>query len=121
MTAPHPLPIEITLRKTSRLLVVAFEDGCSFELPYEYLRVHSPSAEVRGHHGIGGRLQVGKEEVIVEEVRPVGNYAVKILFDDGHRSGLYTWRYLYELGSRKEQYWRDYLSRLAEAGHVRRA
>jgi len=116
MNEPHPLPVEITLQTRSRQLVVAFDDGARFELPCEYLRVYSPSAEVQGHHGVGAKLQVGKEEVNIRELKQVGNYALKIFFDDGHKSGLYTWRYLYELGARHADYWQDYLARLAANG-----
>lgn len=92
---------EIRLRRQSRLLEVSFADGRSFELPFEYLRVNSPSAEVQGH-GPGQRVKVvGKEHVGVRSVEPVGQYAVRLVFDDGHDSGLYTWDYLYELGEKR--------------------
>ena len=121
MNEARHLPTEITLHATTRLLVVAFEDGARFELPCEYLRVYSPSAEVQGHHGEGAKLQVGKERVNIKDLQQVGNYALKIFFDDGHKSGLYTWRYLYDLGVRHDAYWRDYLARLAAAGQTRAA
>lgn len=121
MSDNHPLPTEITLHRPSRRLAVAFDDGARFELPCEYLRVYSPSAEVQGHHGVGAKLQVGKAEVNIRELQQVGNYALKVFFDDGHRSGLFTWRYLYDLGAHFEVYWQDYLDRLAAAGQTRAA
>ncbi len=94
--------IEIRLRRQARLLVVSFDDGRAFELPFEYLRVNSPSAEVQGH-GPGQRVTVtGKEKVGIKAVEPIGQYAVRLVFDDGHDTGLYTWKYLYELGLRRE-------------------
>ncbi len=112
-------PSEIKLHQQSRVLEIAFDDGASYRLPYEFLRVHSPSAEVRGH-GVGQEtLQVGKKNVGVREVLPVGNYAMKIVFDDGHDSGLYTWDYLYNLGRYQDELWREYLEKLAAAGASR--
>ena len=113
-------PTEIRLRTRSRVLDVTFEDGASFSLPAEYLRVHSPSAEVRGHGPGSEVLQVGKESVAITAVEPVGLYAVRIVFDDGHDTGLYTWKYLYELGSQYEERWQRYLTRLAEYGYERK-
>ena len=113
-------PVEIKLRKTSRLLVVQFDDGRSFELTFEYLRVHSPSADVKGHGPGQGVLQTGKEDVQVTSVDPVGHYAVRLVFDDGHNTGLYTWKYLYELGEQQAENWRSYLDRLKSAGYARR-
>src|ERR687891_2693606 len=107
-----PRPIEIKLRQKSRLMEIVFSDGSQFELSYEYLRVYSPSAEVRGHGPGQETLQLGKHEVGVRAVEPVGNYAVRIVFDDGHDTGLYTWAYLHELGSRREEKWQNYLARL---------
>ena len=95
---PAPIPIEIRLRRASRLLEVSFDDGSRFELPFEYLRVHSPSAEVKGHGPGQEVLVLGKENVGIRAVEPVGQYAVKLVFDDGHDTGLYTWKYLHELG-----------------------
>ena len=95
---PAPQPTQITLRSRSRLLQVAFDDGQSFELPFEYLRVHSPSAEVQGHSPDQAVLVTGKADVGILRVEPVGQYAVKLVFDDGHDSGLYTWKYLHALG-----------------------
>ena len=117
MSALHPMPSAITLHRERRVLELDFDDGAHFELPCEFLRVYSPSAEVQGHHGVGAVLQVGKEAVNITDIQQVGRYAIKIFFDDKHRSGLFTWRYLYELGSRREALWADYLARLAEAGH----
>jgi DUF971 family protein len=111
-----PRPTSIKSRTRSRLLEVTFEDGTRYELPFEYLRVYSPSAEVRGHGPGQETLQIGKHEVNVTRVEPVGHYAVKLVFDDGHDTGLYTWAYLYELGRDREQKWRQYLDRLKELG-----
>jgi DUF971 family protein len=109
-------PLEIKLRKQSRLLEVAFDDGKRFELPFEYLRVWSPSAEVRGHGPGQETLQLGKHDVLVVGIEPIGNYAVKLAFDDGHDSGLYAWGYLYELGATREEKWQYYLDRIARLG-----
>jgi DUF971 family protein len=104
---------EIKLRQRSRVLEVSFADGSRFELPFEYLRVHSPSAEVRGH-GVGeGVLVTGKQNVGITTVEPIGQYAVRLIFDDGHDTGLFTWKYLHELGSQREQKWSQYLARVA--------
>lgn len=109
-----PHPTNIKSRTKSRVLEVSFDDGSVFELPYEYLRVYSPSAEVRGHGPGQEQLQLGKHEVGISKVEPVGNYAVKLVFDDGHDTGLYTWAYLYELGRDRPQKWQNYLDRLKE-------
>ena len=98
-----------------------FEDGASFELSAEYLRVHSPSAEVKGHGGGEGLLVVGKEGVNIDRIEPIGRYAVRLVFDDGHDTGLYTWPILYDLGKDYETKWRRYLTRLEEAGQNRSA
>ena len=111
-----PTPTLIKLRTQSRLLEVGFDDGTRFELPLEYLRVYSPSAEVRGHGPGQETLQLGKHEVGVKAVEPVGNYAVRLVFDDGHDTGLYTWNYLHELGRDHEQKWAHYLARLKDLG-----
>jgi len=108
-------PSAIKLRTKSRLLEVTFDDG-TFELPFEYLRVYSPSAEVRGHGPGQETLQLGKHDVGIRAVEPVGNYAVKLVFDDGHDTGLYSWKYLHELGSQREQKWQQYLERLKDLG-----
>jgi DUF971 family protein len=102
------LPTEIKLRSRSRVLEVAFESGERFELPFEYLRVCSPSAEVKGHGPGQEVLVLGKENVGIKAVEPVGQYAVKLVFDDGHDTGLYTWNYLYELGAEREGRWAEY-------------
>ena len=109
-------PTAIKLRTRSRVLEVAFDDGSRFELPFEYLRVFSPSAEVRGHGPGQETLQLGKHEVGIRSVDPVGNYAVRLVFDDGHDTGLYTWDYLHELGSTFGEKWFGYLERLAKLG-----
>ena len=106
---------EIRLRRASRLLEVSFSDGSRFELPFEYLRVHSPSAEVKGHGAGEEVLVLGKEQVGVAGIEPVGQYAVKLVFDDGHDTGLYTWKYLHELGRERPQKWARYLARKAQA------
>jgi DUF971 family protein len=112
-------PVEIKLRKASCLIAVQFDDGRSFDLPFEYLRVFSPSAEVQGHGPGPGVLQTGKENVQVTSIEAIGLYAVRLIFDDGHDSGLYTWKYLYELGAEQAEYWQDYLDRLKSAGYAR--
>ena len=111
----EPVPTEIRLRRTSRVLEVTFDDGSRFELPFEYLRVHSPSAEVKGHGPGQEVLVLGKENVGIRAVEPVGQYAVKLVFDDGHDTGLYTWKYLEELGRERAQKWARYLERRAAA------
>ncbi len=116
----NPLPVEITLHSKSHMLEIAFDDGARFELSCEYLRVYSPSAEVIGHHNKTPTLQLGKESVNIADIQQVGTYAIKIFFDDKHKSGLYTWHYLYDLGLHQEEYWADYLQRLKEAGHIRK-
>jgi DUF971 family protein len=110
---------EITLHAVSRTLEISFDDGARYQLPAEYLRVYSPSAEVRGHGAGQEVLQVGKRQVGITALEPVGHYALKITFDDGHDSGLYSWSYLYELGAQQTAYWQDYLNRLAAAGASR--
>ncbi len=109
-------PTELKLRTRSRVLEVAFDDGSRFELPFEYLRVFSPSAEVRGHGPGQETLQLGKHEVGIKAVDPIGNYAVRLVFDDGHDTGLYTWDYLHELGATFGEKWFGYLERLAKLG-----
>ncbi|HZQ62238.1 MAG TPA: DUF971 domain-containing protein [Casimicrobiaceae bacterium] len=117
--APHPTGI--TLHQQSRVLEIAFDDGRIFRLPYEFLRVHSPSAEVRGHGPGQEVLQVGKREVAIKELEPIGHYAVRPMFTDGHNSGIYSWEYLYELGAHHDELWERYLQRLAAAGASRDA
>lgn len=115
MSMKDPVATEIKLRSRSRVLEVSFEDGARFELPFEYLRVHSPSAEVKGHGPGQEVLVLGKENVGVRAVEPVGQYAVKLVFDDGHDTGLFTWKYLHELGTNQAEWWRRYLERKAAA------
>ena len=110
------IPTEIAVRQKSRVLDITFEDGAMFSLPFEYLRVYSPSAAVTGHSPGQEVLQIGKRDVEITEIAPIGNYAVKPIFSDGHESGLYTWDYLYKLGKEQETMWQDYLGRLAAAG-----
>ena len=109
------LATEIRLRRAARVLEVSFADGSRFALPFEYLRVHSPSAEVKGHGPGEETLVLGKENVGVVAVEPVGQYAVKLVFDDGHDTGLYTWGYLHELGRDHAAKWARYLERRSHA------
>jgi DUF971 family protein len=109
----QPTPTEIKLRRQSRLLAVSFDDGARFDLPYEFLRVHSPSAEVKGHGPGQETLVLGKQDVGLRAIEPVGQYAVRLIFDDGHDSGLYSWKYLYELGRDRDTLWQRYLERVA--------
>src|SRR5580693_3288152 len=111
-----PTATELRLRTTSRVLQVTFDDGAVFELSFEYLRTHSPSAEVQGHGPGQEVLVTGKSTVGIRAVDPVGQYAVKLVFDDGHDTGLYTWKYLYELGREQQSKWAQYLARKAAAG-----
>jgi DUF971 family protein len=119
MAAKPPRPTEITLHKQSRVLDVAFDDGTRFELPCEYLRVFSPSAEVRGHGPGQEVLQAGKKNVAIDSIEPVGVYAVRLAFSDGHDTGIYSWEYLHELGVKRESNWKTYLARLEQAGKGR--
>jgi len=116
-----PPPTEIKYHKRSRELEVRFADGMNGRLSAEYLRVHSPSAEVKGHAAGEGILVTGKELVGIARIDPVGRYAVKLVFDDGHDTGLYTWAVLYELTSDRDRKWARYLERLAQAGKARAA
>ena len=113
------VPTEIKLHQASRILELAFADGTSFRLPYEFLRVFSPSAEVRGHGPGQETLQVGKREVTINELEPVGHYAIRPKFSDGHDTGIYSWDYLYDLGVHHDEMWQGYLERLAAAGASR--
>jgi len=113
-------PTEINLHKLSRILALSFDDGSSFKLPIEYLRVYSPSAEVQGHGPGQEVLQIGKQDVNIDSIEPVGHYAVKLAFDDNHDSGIYSWDYLYELGATYADRWQDYLNRLEAEGHKRK-
>jgi DUF971 family protein len=120
MSRPQPpRPTEITLHQASRRLDVAFDDGNTFLLPCEYLRVFSPSAEVRGHGPGQEVLQTGKRNVGITAVEPVGAYGVKLVFTDGHDTGIYSWETLHELGVRQETNWKSYLARLEQAGASR--
>lgn len=119
LTSSTPIPTEIKLHQQSRQLEISFDNGARFELSFEYLRVFSPSAEVRGHSPDQAQLQTGKKHIDIKDIQPVGNYAVKLVFDDGHDSGLYSWDYLYQLGSEQDRNWQDYLARLAAAGASR--
>lgn len=112
-------PTEIKLHQQSRMLEIAFGDDACYQLPYELLRVYSPSADVSGHGPGQQVLQTGKRDVGISELIPVGSYAVQINFDDGHDTGLYTWEYLYNLGKNQAALWQDYLDRLAAAGASR--
>jgi DUF971 family protein len=114
-----PLPTEIKLHQQSRVLELVFSNGRHFRLPYEFLRVYSPSAEVRGHGPGQETLQTGKRDVTITSVEPVGHYALRPSFSDGHSSGLYSWDYLYDLGERQDELWQRYLERLAAAGESR--
>jgi DUF971 family protein len=111
-----PVATEIRLRRAARVLEVSFADGSRYQLPFEYLRVHSPSAEVKGHGPGQEVLVLGKENVGIAAIEPVGQYAVRLVFDDGHDTGLYTWKYLHELGREREAKWAAYLARKARAG-----
>ena len=114
-----PVPVEIKLHSKSRMLEITFDNGDRFELSYEFLRVFSPSAEVRGH-GIGQeKLQIGKRDVDILRIEPVGNYAIRPVFSDGHESGLYSWDILHGLGSHRDELWQAYLDQLAAAGASR--
>ena len=111
-----PTPTEIKLHQKSRLMEITFANGMHFKLPYEFLRVYSPSAEVRGHGPGEEILQTGKQDVEITSLEAVGNYAVQPKFSDGHDTGIYSWDYLYELGISQEKRWKEYLGRVAAAG-----
>ena len=113
-------PTDIKLHQKSRVLEIEFDDGSHFNLPCEYLRVYSPSAEVRGHGPGQQVLQLGKENVNITQVEPVGTYAVSLHFDDGHNTGIYSWDWLHHLGTNQESLWKEYLERLAKAGYQRK-
>jgi DUF971 family protein len=116
MTETSPWPTELRLRKDRRALAIAFDNGESFELAAEYLRVRSPSAEVQGHSPDERKTVAGKKNVAILEVNPIGNYAVRLVFDDMHSTGIFSWDYLRELGENREAYWQDYLDDLAGKG-----
>ena len=120
MSAKQIVPTEINYHKKSRVLEIAFGDDQRFRLTAEFLRVHSPSAEVRGHGPGQEVLQIGKEDVGIERIEPVGNYAVRLFFDDGHDTGLYSWEEFRRFCLHSEELWADYLSRLQAAGHMRK-
>ena len=119
LDARTPLPTEIKLHQTSRVLEISFDNGRQFRLPYEYLRVSSPSAEVRGHGPGQETLQVGKRDIGIASVEAIGHYAIRPSFSDGHDTGIYSWDYLYDLGARHDELWQRYLTRLAAAGASR--
>jgi DUF971 family protein len=119
MDRKTPRPVEINLHQVSRQLDISFDDGQSFTLPVEYLRVFSPSAEVRGHGPGQEVLQTGKSAVNIQAIEPVGMYAVKFVFSDGHDTGIYSWDYLYDLGAKQDSNWKSYLARMAAAGKSR--
>ena len=119
LDARTPQPTEIKLHQASRVLEVTFSNGRTHRLSYEFLRVYSPSAEVRGHGPGQETLQTGKRDVTIASLEPVGHYAVRPTFSDGHESGIYSWDYLYDLGERHDELWRRYLERLAAAGASR--
>jgi DUF971 family protein len=114
-----PSPTEIKLHQTSRVLEITFSDGKRFKLPYEFVRVYSPSAEVRGHGPGQEVLQVGKKNIAITKIDPVGTYAVQPVFSDGHDTGIYSWDYFYTLGMNQDEMWRTYLRRIEEAGASR--
>ena len=115
-----PKPVEINLHQKSRILEISYADGERFELSYEFLRVHSPSAEVQGHGPGQGVLQIGKEDAMISRIEPVGSYAIQPTFDDGHDTGIYSWETLYDLGKNRDSYWKSYLEKLEKAGHKHR-
>jgi len=115
-----PRPTDIRLHQASRLLEIKFDNNMECQLSCEFLRVYSPSAEVRGHGNGNEVLQVGKEDVNITAIEPVGNYAIKLVFTDGHDTGLYSWDYLYDLGNRYEALWLEYLGKLSVAGIQRK-
>ena len=116
-----PKLIQIDLRRQSRVLYLSYDNGEEYSLPFEFLRVHSPSAEVRGHGPGQEVLQYGKEDVMITGMEPVGNYAIRLVFSDGHDSGIYAWTYLYELATTQQQLWDTYLKKLAAAGKSRKS
>ncbi|MBW8075224.1 DUF971 domain-containing protein [Metallibacterium scheffleri] len=116
MTQSAPQPTDLTVHRVSRVLEIAFDDGASFRIPFELMRVYSPSAEVRGHGPGQEVLQTGKRNVQIDALEPVGRYAVQPVFSDGHDSGIYTWEYLYFLGQERERLWQEDLEKLQLAG-----
>lgn len=120
MTTSTPRPTDIHLHQISRILDITFDDGAHFSLPCEFLRVYSPSAEVRGHGPGQETLQTDKEDVNIVGIEPVGHYAIKLVFSDAHSTGIYSWDYLYDLGRQQAELWQSYLDRLAAAGIQRK-
>ena len=114
-----PVPTLIELHQKSHVLEIGFSDGKTFSLPYEFLRVYSPSAEVRGHGPGQETLQIGKKEVDIKAAEPVGTYAMVLIFSDGHETGIYTWEYLHNMGINQETMWQEYLQRMTDAGAKR--
>lgn len=121
MAAAHPQPTGLTVHQASKVLEVSFDDGRTFRIPFELMRVYSPSAEVQGHGPGQEVLQTGKREVLIEAIEPVGHYAVQPRFSDGHDSGIFTWALLYRLGAEQAEHWARYEQRLKEAGVQRDA
>ena len=119
MSSEAPVPTEIRLHQKSKVLEIAFADGRAYRLPYEFLRVHSPSAEVRGHGPGQEVLQTGKRAIDIQALEPVGSYAVQPTFSDGHATGIYSWDYLVHLGENQERLWAEYLAQLDKAGASR--
>lgn len=119
LTPQSPRPTELKLHQKSRELEVVFDDGRQFKFSCEFLRVHSPSAEVRGHGPGQEVLQVGKKNVGIAAIEPVGTYAVKLVFSDGHETGIYSWDYFHDLGVKQDDYWNTYLARMARAAASR--
>ena len=121
MPSATPVPLSVTLHQGSRVLEVGYDDGQTFRLPFELLRVYSPSAEVQGHGPGQEVLQTGKRDVQIVELTPVGNYALQPKFSDGHDTGIFSWAYLYDLGRRQQEHWARYLKRLGDSGADRDA
>lgn len=121
LTPETPIPTEIRLHQGSRLLEITFNDGKTCQLSCEFLRVYSPSAEVKGHGPGQEVLQIGKEDVNISGIEPIGHYAIRLIFTDGHDTGLYSWDYLYDLAKHYDVLWQDYISRLEMAGVTRKS
>ena len=121
LKAGEPTPTALTVHSQSRVLEITFSDGAEFKIPFELMRVYSPSAEVQGHGPGQEILQTGKREINIVELEPIGNYAVKPVFSDGHESGIFSWDYLYHLGFDQSRLWDDYNRRLEAAGEQRDA
>jgi DUF971 family protein len=117
----HTIPTDIKLHQISAVLEISFDNGATFSLPCEYLRVYTPSAEALGHAPGQEILQIGKEDVTINEIKPIGNYAIQPIFSDGHNTGIYSWDLLYKLGSEYQSLWKDYLHKLELAGHQRKS